>query len=112
MRLIVGVGYAGRVVIPEGVRTIGGSAFKGNGAITEVVIPEGVVNVLRYAFYNCVSLGVVELPQSAQGLVDTAFGNDFLLNAPSPRIILAADNPMQRLLLESFRLEYSIRDSQ
>lgn len=112
MRLIAGIGHSGRVVIPEGIRTIGGSAFKGNERMTEVVIPEGVVNVLRYAFYNCVSLAAVELPESAQGLADTAFGSDFLLNAPSPRIVLEADNPMQRLLLESYRLEYTVKDAQ
>lgn len=112
MRLIAGIGLSGRVIIPEGTRTIGGSAFKGNERITEVIIPEGVTNVLRYAFYNCVSLSVVELPESAQGLVDTAFGSDFMLDAPSPRIVLEVDNPMQRLLLKSYRLEYTVKDAQ
>ena len=44
------------VTIPDGVTSIGGDAFSGCAALTSVTIPGSVTNVGQYAFYNCSSL--------------------------------------------------------
>ena len=44
------------VTIPDGVTSIGGSAFRGCSGLTSVTIPEGVTSIGDYAFDNCSSL--------------------------------------------------------
>ena len=44
------------VTIPDGVTSIGGDAFSGCTALTSVTIPGSVTNVGQDAFYNCSSL--------------------------------------------------------
>ena len=44
------------VTIPDGVTSIGGDAFSGCSALTSVTIPGSVTNVGQYAFDNCSSL--------------------------------------------------------
>ena len=44
------------VTIPDGVTSIGGDAFSGCAALTSVTIPGSVTNVGQDAFYNCSSL--------------------------------------------------------
>ncbi len=44
------------VTIPDGVTSIGGDAFSGCAALTSVTIPGSVTNVGQYAFDNCSSL--------------------------------------------------------
>lgn len=36
--------------------------FKGNDKITKVIIPDGIESIGNYAFYNCTSLTTVEMP--------------------------------------------------
>ena len=44
------------MTIPEGVTSIGDTAFRGCTGLTSVVIPEGVTSIGDYAFYDCTSL--------------------------------------------------------
>ena len=44
------------VTIPDSVTSIGGSAFSGCSGLTSVTIPDSVTNVGQYAFDNCSSL--------------------------------------------------------
>ena len=53
-----------KVVITEGVTTIGNSAFDGCGAITDVSVADGVTSIGTYAFRGCISLENINIPSS------------------------------------------------
>ena len=82
--------------IPEGTRSIGGSAFSRSETLTEIVFPnsletieasafsycnrlvqlnfsEGLKNIDAFAFYECESLKDVSLPSSLENLEEEAF---------------------------------------
>lgn len=65
---------SGRLVVPEGVTCIGGSAFYRNRNLTEVIIPEGVTSVGGLAFYWCNNLKEISIPKSLIHFGDSAFG--------------------------------------
>ena len=64
-----------KVVIPDGVTSIGQVAFMQNNAIEEVVIPEGVTSIGHAAFADCPFLKRVTLPDSLTSIGDLAFRN-------------------------------------
>lgn len=66
-------GPGGEVVIPEGVRAIGKSAFENCGSLTDVIIPEGVRQIEKSAFHTCGSLTHVALPESVVRIDTAAF---------------------------------------
>ena len=70
-RLIAGVN--GDVVIPDGVETIGESAFSGFGDLTSVQIPGTVASIGSSAFANCRALTQVLLPSSLKSIGANAF---------------------------------------
>ena len=60
------------VTIPEGVTSIGDSAFDCAG-LTSVTIPEGVTSIGYDAFYNCYGLTSVTIPSSVTSIGSWAF---------------------------------------
>ena len=54
-------GPGGDVVVPEGVISIGDSAFSGCTAMKSITIPEGVKSIGAFAFHNCESLEKITL---------------------------------------------------
>ena len=46
-------------IIPEGVTSIGGSAFTGCTSLTAITIPEGVKSIGTKAFYGCYKLKII-----------------------------------------------------
>lgn len=52
--------YFTKVIIEEGVTTIGASAFQGCSSLASVVIPSSVTEIGNYAFQGCSSLATVE----------------------------------------------------
>lgn len=78
-------GTDANVVIPDGVTSIGGSAFYQNKIITTVTIPEGVTSIGKNAFYQCTNLFRVSLPDSLVSLGQSAFsGCEGLLSITLP----------------------------
>lgn len=64
------------LIIPEGVRRIGKSAFSclGGCNLTSVIIPEGVTIIDDFAFWGCKRLNNVVLPSSLLKIGAYAFG--------------------------------------
>ena len=61
------------VVIPEGVTSIGGGAFSGCSSLSSVVIPEGVTSIGNSTFYGCSSLSSVVIPEGVTSIGSSAF---------------------------------------
>ena len=71
--LIAGVN--GDVTIPDGVTSIGETAFEGCSGLTSVTIPDSVKSIGAYAFSGCSGLASVTIPDSVKSIGDYAFSN-------------------------------------
>ena len=60
-------------IIPEGVTTIGNSAFRFCESLTSVEIPNSVTSIGDDAFYSCDSLTSIVIPNSVTSIGDDAF---------------------------------------
>ena len=66
-------GPGGKVVVPEGVTSIGFQAFYNCSSLTNIVIPEGVISIESYAFDGCEKLTSVVIPKSVTSIESYAF---------------------------------------
>ena len=62
-----------KVVVEEGVKAIGESAFSNCTALTNVTLPEGLETISESAFDSCSSLTSVTLPEGLQTIGESAF---------------------------------------
>ena len=62
-----------KVVIPEGVTSIGSKAFSGCSNLQNVTIPEGVTSIADGAFEECSNLQSVDIPASVKNIGFYAF---------------------------------------
>lgn len=62
-----------RVIIDEGVTSIGDNAFVGCDVLTDVVIPNTVETIGEYAFSYCYNLTSIEIPDSVTRIDMAAF---------------------------------------
>lgn len=72
-KLVKYTGTNSDVVLPNGVKSIGRSAFYNNDAITEITITEGVAVIEKGAFEKCANLKHVNLPKTLIKIEDRAF---------------------------------------
>ena len=63
------------VTIPNSVTIIGGSAFSGCSSLTSVTIPNSVTTIENYTFSGCSSLTSVTIPNSVTTIGNEAFYN-------------------------------------
>jgi len=66
-------GNGGKVVIPNGVKTISESVFEDNESITKVTIPNSVTSIEQYAFWNCDGLTSIIIPKNVAYIDEGAF---------------------------------------
>lgn len=71
--LVSGRGCSGDVVIPDGVTSIGDSAFDNCTSLESVVIPNSVTSIGYCAFSYCTSLESVVIPNSVTSIDYCAF---------------------------------------
>ena len=69
------------LVIPEGVTSIGSSAFYNCSSLTAITIPEGVTSIGDWAFSGCSSLTTITIPESVTSIGGHAFGDCSSLTA-------------------------------
>lgn len=60
-------------IIPNGVSSIGHSAFYGCNGLTSIDIPNSVTVIGEHAFYDCSSLTSITIPSSVTSIGDYAF---------------------------------------
>ena len=61
------------VTIPDGVTSIGDNAFWGCSNLTNITIPDGLTSVGERAFKDCTSLTSITIPDSVTSIGDLAF---------------------------------------
>ena len=66
-------GFEKHVVIPDGVKGIGGSAFQSYTALESVSIPISVTFIGDYAFIDCTSLKSITIPEGVVTIENYAF---------------------------------------
>ena len=64
-----------KVVIPDGVTSIGNRAFSGCDNLTSVTIPNSITSIGICAFAGCTSLTSVTIPNSVTTIGNVAFGS-------------------------------------
>ena len=73
--------YIKRVVMQQGVTSIGDHAFWDCSGLTSVTIPDGVTSIGDYAFSDCSGLTSVTIPSSVTSIGDGAFSGCTALTA-------------------------------
>ena len=64
-----------KVVIEDGVTSIGDYAFRGCSSLTSITLPDSVTSIGDCAFVFCVGLSSITLPDSVTSIGDSAFKN-------------------------------------
>ena len=62
-----------QITIPESVTSIGSFAFYGCKSLTQITIPEGVTYINSHTFYYCTSLAQITIPESMTFIGNCAF---------------------------------------
>ena len=70
-----------KIVIKDGTKGIGGSAFSGSSGLTSVTIPNSVTNIGGSAFSGCSSLTSITIPNYVTSIGDGVFEGCEVLNS-------------------------------
>ncbi len=68
-----GCSYLYRIVLPNGITSIGNSAFSGCTSLTSITIPNSVTSIGDSAFYNCSSLESITIGEGVISIGNSAF---------------------------------------
>ena len=63
------------ITIPDSVSSIGNFVFYGCSSLTSITIPDRVTSIEKYAFYNCSGLTSITIPDSVTSIGESAFRN-------------------------------------
>ena len=63
----------GELIIPDGVTSIGNSAFRGCSGLTSITIPDSVTSIGNSAFSGCSGLTSITIPDSVTRIGESAF---------------------------------------
>ncbi len=66
-------GHDSKVIVPEGIKSIGPCAFWDNQSIEEVVLPNSLVSLGGDTFYNCKNLKHVVIPLKVEEVANNPF---------------------------------------
>jgi len=66
-------GYVKKVIIEEGVTSVGAYAFRYEENLTYVELPSTITSIDKYAFYSCGALQEIDFPQSLKTIDEYAF---------------------------------------
>ena len=91
------------VKLPSTLKTIGGAAFMGCISLKKIIIPEGVKIININAFANCTKLEKVVLPEGLITIGENAFDNDQLLKD------INVPNSVSKIDKHAFKYCYSIK---
>jgi hypothetical protein len=80
-------GSGGDVVIPDGVTSIGMSAFSYCSKLTKVTIPDSVTSIEDYAFWLCWNLTEITIPDSVTSIAYGAFADCGLTEITIPKSV-------------------------
>ena len=80
-----------KVVLPDGLTDIGGSAFSGCEKLREINIPDTVTYIGDYAFSNCKQLKNIKLPSGLTSLASEAFYASGLTSITIPNSLTRID---------------------
>ena len=75
--------------IPESVKSIANGAFFGCENLTDINIPEGVTSIGSSAFIGCSSLTRIEIPENVTNIGERAFAGSGLMNIKIPKGVLS-----------------------
>ena len=68
-----------KVVIENGITSIGAYAFSSCSNLTDITIPDSVTSIGEYAFQNCRKLASIEIPSSVTSIGGSAFSGTLWL---------------------------------
>ena len=68
-------------VIPNGVTSIGSSAFSGCTGLTSIEFPDSITSIASYAFSQCSNLAFVSIPNSVTNIGESAFSSCYALTS-------------------------------
>ena len=82
------------ITIPEGVASIGSSAFNGCRNLTSINIPEGVTSIGSFAFNDCRSLTSINIPEGVTSIGYNAFSRCYFLKDKftNKSVLISNDN--------------------
>ena len=107
-----------KVVIEDGVTSIGNCFFYWCTSLTSITIPNSVMSIGNYAFYKCKSLTSITIPNSVTSIGDYAFAYSGLTSITIPNSVASIGNrafencpDLTSITVEKGNTKYDSRDN-